>query len=320
MLDHRSFCLVAAFALDLMIGDPPRFPHPVRWIGRAIALTEEILGKAFGRTILSGIFLMTIIVFGSLILTVAVQRVAYEIHSDLGTVVTIWLIYTSLSARQLAIEATSVRRAIKMDNLPRARKKLSMIVGRDTGKLDEKEIARATVETVSESTVDGILSPLFFAAIGGAPLAIAFKAASTLDSMVGHKTQRHIKMGWASARLDDALNWIPARLARFIYPVAAFVVGLNPLNCWKISWRDGRKSPSPNSGVSEAAAAGALGVQLGGVNFYSGEKEERPLLGDPLRPLEMEDIRRIIKWMYASSILFLILTVLTRTILIRSFS
>jgi adenosylcobinamide-phosphate synthase len=180
-------------------------------------------------------------------------------------------------------------------------------VGRDTEKLDDREVVRGAVESVGESTLDGVIAPLFFAFVGGAPAAIAFKAASTLDSLVGHKTERYLRFGWASARLDDVLNWLPARIAQVLYPAASLLVGLRAGPTWAVAWRDGRKSPSPNAGISEAALAGALGVRLGGVNSYDGIPEERPLLGDAHRDFESADIRRSVAWMYASSFLALLI-------------
>jgi adenosylcobinamide-phosphate synthase len=167
--------------------------------------------------------------------------------------------------------------------------------------MGEREIVRASIESVAEGAVDGVLAPLFFAILGGAPLAMAYKAANTLDSMVGYRSEEYLDFGWASARLDDLLNYIPARLSRLLYPAAALVCGMRAADSWRISLRDGRKSPSPNAAISEAALAGALGVQLGGVNIYRGVPEERPRIGDPNREPAPGDIPRAVLWMYATS-------------------
>jgi adenosylcobinamide-phosphate synthase len=200
-----------------------------------------------------------------------------------------------------------VFRALEAGDLPLARRDLSQIVGRETSRLDEPEVVRATVETVAENTVDGVVAPLVFALCGGAPAAIAYKAINTLDSMVGHLDQRYRKFGWASARLDDAANYVPARLARFLFPLASWICGFDAAGCWKIAWRDGHKSPSPNAGISEAAVAGALGVRLGGVNYYDGAAVSRPHLGDPLRALARRHIPAAIRLMYVVAFLTLAL-------------
>jgi len=307
MTDALLPCLLTAYVLDLLLGDPRWLPHPVRLVGRSARILEAALPRMLGRNQFSGLIFTLLIVGGAGWGTWALIRLASGVHYGLGLATTTYLLYASFAARDLDAHATRVAKALQRDDLPAAREKLSRIVGRDTAALDEREVVRGAVESVAESTLDGVLAPLFFAAIGGAPAAIAFKAASTLDSMVGHKTERYLRFGWASARLDDVLNWIPARLAKLIYPAASLLIGLRPGTTWTISWRDGRNSPSPNAGISEAALAGALGVRLGGTNTYDGIPEDRPFVGDPLRALEAADIRRSVAWMYASSFLALIL-------------
>lgn len=305
MKDELAFLVLGAFVLDLLLGDPRWFPHPVRLIGWSAKGLEWLLVRLLGRNRFSGIAFTILIVGGSYgavwALLWAADRWDHRAALGLSTV----LLYTCLAARDLDVESTRVYRDLARGDLEASRKSLSMIVGRDTTRLDEAEVTRAAVETVAENTVDGVISPLFFAILGGAPLAMAFKAASTLDSMVGHRTPRYLQFGWASARLDDVLNFIPARLARLFYPLSSLFVGLSATNCWRIAWRDGQKSPSPNAGISEAAVAGALGVRLGGVNFYEGIELFRPHLGDPTRPLDRRDIRRAVYLMYATEILML---------------
>jgi adenosylcobinamide-phosphate synthase len=300
------WCLPIAFALDLALGDPRWLPHPVRLIGFAATNLEKILVNCFGRNYLAGLLFTAVIVGGTWAAAAALVSGAALCDWRAGLVVEILLLYTALAARDLAVESSRVYRALDDGDLPAARSKLSMIVGRDTRHLDESEVVRATVETVAESSVDGVVAPLFFALIGGAPAALAFKAINTLDSMVGHRDDRYLRFGWASARLDDVANLIPARVARLVYPLASLICGHNALRTWQIAWRDGRNSPSPNAGIAEAAVAGALGVRLGGTNFYDGVACVRPYLGEPLVPLARDHIPAAIRLMYCVSVLTLL--------------
>jgi adenosylcobinamide-phosphate synthase len=295
--------LVAAFCLDLLLGDPRWLPHPVRAMGWAAGVLERILTRRGGRSRWAGILLVGMVVGGTGVATRALLARCGRVHPRLRTLLDVALLYTALSARDLEVESMAVARALARGDLPAARRAVAMIVGRDTADLEEREVIRAAVEAVAESTVDGVLSPLVYAAAGGAPAALAFKAASTLDSLVGHQDDRYREVGWAAARLDDLLNFLPARLARLLFPAGALLCGLDAARCWRIAWRDGARSPSPNAGLSEAAVAGALGVRLGGVNTYGGEPEVRPFLGDALRPLEPADIGRAVRLMYAASLL-----------------
>lgn len=316
MNDELVWSIAAAFALDLAIGDPRWMPHPVRLIGRCTVTLEAVLSRLLGRSQLSGAIFAALIVGGSGLAVQELLLAAGRLDHRLAAALTVYFLYTAFAARDLEIESMQVYRTLRRGSLAAARRDVSMIVGRDTGRLTEGEVTRAAVETVAESTVDGIVSPLFFAVLGGAPAAIAFKAASTLDSMVGHRTECYRRFGWAAARLDDALNFIPARLARLVYPLGSLICGLDAAGCWRISWRDGWKSPSPNAGIGEAAVAGALGVRLGGANVYGGVKEVRPFLGDPTRPLEPEDIRRAVCLMYATSMLVLVLLLGARALVV----
>src|SRR5258708_4868306 len=303
MIDPTTACIIGAFVLDLALGDPGWLPHPVRLMGLAARGLEVVFTALLGRTHLAGILFTAAIVGGTYGAIWALLRFVTPLDLRLGIAATIYLLFTSFAARDLDRHATRVRRTLEKGDLMAARRQLSMIVGRDTAALDGGEIVRGAVESVAESTLDGVIAPLFFAFIGGAPAALAFKAASTLDSMVGHKSDRYLRFGWASARLDDLLNWAPARIAQLLYPAASLIFGLRPGSTWTTAWSDGRKSPSPNAGISEAALAGALGVQLGGSNSYDGIPEARPLIGQSVRGLEVEDIRRSVAWMYASAFL-----------------
>ncbi|MBI4707385.1 MAG: cobalamin biosynthesis protein CobD, partial [Candidatus Omnitrophica bacterium] len=255
---------------------------------------------------IGGIILTTIIVTGTYFLTSFILTITNFINPYLKIAISIFLIYTALAIKDLNIEATDVYRELERNNLEGARRKLTFIVGRDTANLNREEIIRATVETVAESTVDGIISPLFYAFIGGAPLALAYKAVNTLDSMVGYENEKYRDFGWASAKLDDLANFIPARLSAIFLPFASWLAGYDSLNSWRIIWRDGRRNPSPNNSIPEAAIAGALGVQLGGLNFYNSKAIQKPLIGKNLRPLEIQDIKQAIRISYICATLVLI--------------
>lgn len=306
--------LVAAFYLDLLLGDPRWLPHPVRAMGWATGILERFLTRLAGRSRLAGTLLAALVVGGTGLGIRALLASCARVSRGLRTLLEVALVYTALSARDMEVESMAVAGALARGDLPAARRAVAMIVGRDTADLEEREVIRAAVEAVAESTVDGVLSPLVYAAAGGAPAALAFKAASTLDSLVGHDDDRYREVGWASARLDDLLNFLPARLARVLFPAGALLCGMDAARCWRIAWRDGGRSRSPNAGLSEAAVAGALGVRLGGVNTYGGEPEFRPVLGDPLRPLQPADIGRAVRLMYATSFLALGLLVAALTV------
>lgn len=299
--------VISAFILDLILGDPRPYPHPVKIIAKIALICERFSLKLISNRKMAGIVTTLSVV---LISYFSVYFVIYQLntfHLYAGIAGSIFFIYSSLSIRSLFDESLPVYNFLKETKLPEARKSLSHIVGRDTENLDEEEIVRATVETVAESTVDGVIAPLFFAIIGGAPLAIAFKAISTMDSLFGYKNEKYIEFGWAPARLDDLANWLPARLAMPLMAVGATLCGLNGSRAWAISCRDGNKHPSPNAGIPEAAMAGALGIQLGGISYYSGIENKKPLLGEPLRRTEIPDIPECQKIMLVSACLALAL-------------
>lgn len=318
MKDELALCILGAFAADLLIGDPRWMPHPVRVIGRMATLLEWLLTRTVGRNRFSGIVFTAIIVAGSYFSVWGLIQVAEHMDHGVAVGLCIYFLYTAFAARDLDVESSRVWKPLEAQNLECARRHLSMIVGRETAHLNECEITRATVETVAENTTDGVLSPLFFAVIGGAPLAIAYKAVNTLDSIVGHRTERYLQFGWASARLDDVANYIPARIGAVLFTAASFLLRLDAGTCWRMILRDAAKSPSPNAGIPEAAVAGALGVRLGGINVYQGQTLFRPYLGDPSRPLKPYDIRRAVHLMYLTSVLMLAFAVVTREFLIRT--
>ncbi len=309
-----------AFVLDLLFGDPYWFPHPVRFIGWLIKSTEKFLrnfirrlapgdiqAKArYERT--AGTFLMLFVAAVTFLLVYSILKIAGLIHPVVFHVLNIYFIYSSLAAKCLADEARKIYRKLAEGDLTESRKQLAMLVGRQTDGLSEKEVIRGVVETTAENTVDGIISPLVYAFIGsffgvGAPLVYAFKAVSTLDSMVGYMNEKYINLGRTSAKTDDAANYIPARLSGIIIPLAAFLCGKSFVRSFKIMLRDRRKHKSPNCAYPEAAVAGALGIRIGGTNIYFGHAVEKPTIGDAVKELDREDIRDTIRIMYTAAFL-----------------
>jgi adenosylcobinamide-phosphate synthase len=292
--------LVAAVILDLLLGDPRWFPHPVVLIGKMIVSLEKSLRRNVTNERLAGMLLLLVTVGTTYGLALAAVMGASAVHPYAGWIVATLMAWTTLAARSLHRESGLVAAALQEGNLPEARRYLSFIVGRDTATLDEPEIWRGAVETVAENTTDGVIAPLFFLLLGGPPLALAYKAVNTLDSMVGYKNDRYLRFGWASARFDDLVNYLPARLTGFLMVFVSPLIGLSMGNSWRIMIRDGRNHASPNSGISEAAAAGALGVRLGGTNSYFGKPVPKPTIGDPVRPLDADGWRGAVRLMYGA--------------------
>ena len=302
--------IYTAFLLDSFLGDPPSLPHPVRLIGAYINSFEKHVRKIVkseAATKAAGVFLLITTVGLAYLLPWYALKLAGRISLYLYHAVNILIMYTCIAARCLSDEGGRIYHALKEGDLEKSRKLLSMIVGRDTDSLDESGITRGAVETVAENSSDGVIAPLFYMFIGGAPLALAYKAVNTLDSMVGYKNDRYMYFGWASARFDDAVNYLPARLTGVLMVGASMILGLDYKKSLGTLIRDSRKHSSPNSGFPEAAVAGALGVQLGGTNHYFGKPVEKPTIGEPLRPLVRNDIKSTIRLMYTASIFALIL-------------
>lgn len=322
--------------LRRMIGDRPaavsqggRFPmthsdNPSAKVGTrsingaGISETAETTGskKAFekiaGRRRIAGGILMLAVTATTFLAAFLILKIAWLIHPIAYHIVNIYLIYTALATKCLAVEAGKVHEALATSDLAEARKRVGMLVGRETEHLNEGEITRAVIETTAENTVDGIVSPLFYATIGtffglGAPLAYAFKAISTLDSMVGYMNDKYVDFGRVSARTDDAANFIPARLSGLLIPFSALLCGLNMKKSFAIMKRDRRNHKSPNCAYPEAAFAGALGIRLGGTNIYFGRPVEKPTIGDPDKEAATEDIKKSVRLMYASSFVSLLL-------------
>jgi adenosylcobinamide-phosphate synthase len=292
--------ILLAVLLDLLLGDPRWLPHPVVWIGRLITALERVLRRLVPNERAGGVLLLVMTVAVTYGLAFGMLKWAYAASPYAGFAAAVFISYACLAARSLHGESRLVADALARGDLDAARRSLSYIVGRDTAGLDEPEIWRAAVETVAENTSDGVIAPLFYLMLGGPALALAYKAVNTLDSMVGYKNERYLQFGWASARCDDLANWLPARLTGLLMVLAAPFFGLSGREAWRIMRRDGRNHSSPNSGVSEAAAAGALGVRLGGTNWYFGKPVAKPTIGDALQPLSLETYRGTVRLMYGA--------------------
>jgi len=303
MNDYLPLQIGIAFLLDIMIGDPRWFPHPVRMIGVCIEYVEKILRRFVPSEQIAGVFLTFIIVVGTYLVTYQLLVFFYEIRWSLGIVASIVIIFFSLSTRDLLRETGNVLSALKAGDLKQARKNLARIVGRDTHNLNEQQVAAGCIETSAENIVDGIIAPLFYAFIGGPPLAMAYKSINTLDSMVGYKNEKYLNFGWASAKLDDIANFIPARIAAIILPISSLLCGADYSNSVKILKRDGHKHPSPNSGIPEAAIAGALGIRLGGPSVYNNISSFKPFIGDPHKNVSPDDINNTSKIVMVSAII-----------------
>ncbi|MEA1935423.1 MAG: adenosylcobinamide-phosphate synthase CbiB [Thermodesulfobacteriota bacterium] len=298
---------LGAYITDIIVGDPHRFPHPVVIIGKLVRFLEGKIPPLVKGFFLdekkAGIILWFAVVAPTFFITWGIVEGCFFINSLFGAIITILLASLTLATRSLYDESGAVLTALHRGDIEEARKSLSMIVGRDTENLDEKEILRAVIETVSENLSDGIVAPMFYLALGGVPLAMAYKAVNTLDSMVGYKNDRYKDIGCFSARMDDIFNWIPARLTGLIIILAAFILRLNWRDSWKIMRRDGQNHSSPNSGIPEAAVAGSLAIQLGGKIQYFGEVTYKPTIGDRIKETDKKDVKKTWVIMFTSSLL-----------------
>ena len=307
----RLFALLLGFGLDLLLGDPSWLPHPIRAIGALIAALEKVLRKLFpkrqGDELAGGAALVILVLALSGGFTLLVLWLCGQVGLWLRFLAETVLCYQLLATRSLKGESMKVYQALKAGDLEGARHAVSMIVGRDTQRLDEAGVARAAVETVAENASDGVIAPLLFLTIGGAPLGMAYKAVNTMDSMVGYKNDRYLWFGRCAAKLDDLVNFIPARLAGLLMCLGAGFSGFDGPNALRIFRRDRKNHKSPNSAHTEAAAAGALHIQLGGPNYYFGKLVDKPAIGDADHPVEPLDIVRVNRLMYATAFLALVL-------------
>ncbi len=306
--------LLLSSLLDFIFGDPLKIPHPIVYIGKLISGIEKLLlPDSTKRDMPKGVLIFIFTVFISFAIPFTILFFLYRISFWLGLILEIFWSFQILAARTLSAEAYKVKKYLDEGNLSEARRSLSMIVGRDTSQLGEEDIIKAVIETVSENTTDGIVSPLIAIAIGGAPLGFAYKAVNTLDSMIGYKSEKYFYFGKASAILDDVVNYLPARLTGISMCFASSLIsGLSAKDAWRVMMRDHAKHASPNGGWTEGATAGALGVRLGGDATYFGVLYKKASLGDPKRTVESNDIVRTTRLMWASSIIILILLVIIR--------
>ncbi len=309
---------MTAYVLDILVGDPRWLPHPIRWIGSWISRCESFFYRPHGSPMqqrLMGISFWFSVVGVVILSALFVLKAAFWLHASLGILISIWMAFTVLATRSLHAESALVAKALAAGNLAEARERLSWIVSRDTSQLEEPEIVRALIETVAENISDGIVAPLFYLALGGPLLAMAYKAVNTMDSMVGYLNDRYRHFGWFAARVDDWVNWVPARISGGLLILSAFLLRLDWRGAQRALKADARKMKSPNAGYPEAAAAGALGVQLGGSNIYFGERIEKPTLGEPLRPLTLDRYRTMVRLMYLTSFLMLLSALLLSALL-----
>ncbi len=298
-----------AYSLDLILGDPYWFPHPVRFIGKYITFIENKIYSLKNKKVWGGVLAFTVIL-STVVLSYYIARTSEFLE--------IFFLYTTLATKSLGAEGIKVYKILKSGDLQKAQKELSYLVSRDTGEMDEIQVVRSTMETIAENSVDGIIAPMFYAFLGSfividgvsmaLPLAMGYKAVNTLDSMVGYKNDKYIDFGMVSAKVDDFFNFIPARLSGLIIiPIATFLLGMGIKKPLKIFFRDRKNHSSPNSGHPEAVFAGAIGVQFGGKTKYFGKYFEKPTIGDKLKEFQCEDIKKCYKIMFMTSFVGIVL-------------
>ena len=301
---------VLAFFIDCILGDPRSRFHPVVLIGNLVAWLDHCFYRPEDtneKKLLAGGVLVLIVLVVCYEAAWCVLRLIELIPLEhLGMALEALLLAFMISPKSLAVAGMEIRNLLKDGELSEARRKVGWIVGRDTEKLSAPEASRAAIETVAENTVDGIISPLFFYLVGGLPLAVLYRAANTMDSMLGYKNAKYLYFGRVAARLDDVLNYIPARVTGALFVLAAFLLHFDGRRAWRILRRDAAKHPSPNGGHAEAPVAGALGIRLGGKNYYFGEPHFRAYMGEARREIEADDIQKTVRLMYTVTILFLL--------------
>ena len=312
--------MLGGFILDGIFGDPAWLVHPVVIMGKAITALEKFLRKRLPNTPegerLGGRILAMALPVGTLLITGGVCWLFYRISPILGFAIELLWCAQALAAKGLAQESTNVYRELVKGDLPASRRAVSRIVGRDTAELTSEGVTKAAVETVAENASDGVIAPLFYMMLGGAPLALVYKAINTMDSMVGYKIEKYLNFGRAAAKLDDAANYLPSRIAALLWIASAALTGNDAKSAWRIWRRDRRKHASPNSAQTESACAGALNVQLAGPATYFGKYYDKPTIGDAVRAIEPKDILRANTMMYTASLLGLAAAVLVRILVL----
>ena len=305
--------IVAGFILDLIFGDPHYLPHPICLIGNLIGYLDKKLRAMCGKNevaqLYAGGLLVITVVSLSFLVPWSILTIAGFFSPWLKFVIETIFCYQIFATKCLKDESMNVYYPLKAHDIKEARVKLSWIVGRDTQELTEEEITKGAVETVAENTSDGVIAPMLYMFLGGAPLAFMYKGINTMDSMIGYKNDVYLYFGRCAAKLDDLANLIPARITGLVMIASAFICGLNGPGAWKIFWRDRYNHLSPNSAMTESVTAGALNIQLGGDHFYFGKLVHKDTIGDDIRPVEPEDIIRVNKLLYVTSMLCLIIFV-----------
>lgn len=310
------YALLAGFGMDLLLGDPHSFPHPVVAIGKLISALEKLLRRLFPATRngerLAGGILWVLVVSVSAGIPALLLWLCRSISPWLGLAAESVMCWQILAAKSLRTESMKVCRALSAGDTEGARHAVSMIVGRDTARLDRQGIARAAVETVAENTSDGVVAPMVFLAIGGAPLGFFYKAVNTMDSMLGYVEPPYRDFGFVPAKMDDVMNYLPARLSGLLMLAAGTLLGMDARNGWRIFRRDRYNHASPNSAQTESVCAGLLGLRLAGDAWYHGALHKKPYIGDPVREVEPEDIPRACRLLYGTAFLSLALCALVR--------
>lgn len=312
---YTTISIVIGYILDLILGDPYSIPHPVVAIGKLVTFcTNRLLNEnnTSYRKKINGLIMVLIVVLVSAFVPFCILYLVYSVHIYAGVIVESIMCWQILAAKSLKTESIKVEKALKENDIEKARYNVSMIVGRDTKELDAVGITKAAVETIAENSSDGVIAPLFYMLSGGAVLGFLYKGINTLDSMVGYKNDQYIDFGMAAARLDDIANFIPARISAFLMILSAFILRFDAKNAWRIFKRDRYKSTSPNSGQTEAACAGALGIELLGDAYYFGKLVKKPVVGDAIRNIEPDDIHNADKLMYCMTFIMVVFVVSAR--------
>ena len=303
--------LVMGYILDLIFGDPYWMPHPVRFIGNLISILEKVIRRFMPKTkrgeYIGGIILTVMVVSISMVIPLVIILMAKSINTYLALTVETFMCYQILATKSLKVESMKVYDELAKNDLPSARKAVSMIVGRDTKDLTFSGVAKAAVETVAENTSDGIIAPMIFIAIGGAPMGFFYKAINTLDSMVGYKNERYINFGRFAAKLDDVVNYLPARISAYEMILSSFFLRYDYKNAFKIYKRDRYNHASPNSAQTESVCAGALDIQLAGNAYYFGKLYEKPTIGDDIREINYDDIKKANRLLYCTSFISIVI-------------